>query len=96
MTIRVVWRKVKFMLKAKELARALTKIMKNSEVGKNARIQVRLPQGEYRSPDGFFDVVEVKLMQNNVLGHSETHRIVFELYPSDMAWKMGKPKKIIG
>ena len=96
MTIRVVWRKVKFMLKAKELARALSKIMKNSEVGKNARIQVRLPQGEYRSPDGFFDVVEVKLMQNNVLGHSETHRIVFELYPSDMAWKMGKPKKIIG
>ena len=84
------------MLKAKELARALSKIMKNSEVGKNARIQVRLPQGEYRSHDGFFDVVEVKLMQNNVLGHSETHRIVFELYPSTMAWKMGKPKKIIG
>ena len=84
------------MLKAKELASALAKIMENSEVGKNARIQVRLPQGEYRSPDGFFDVVEVKLMQNNVLGHSETHRIVFELYPSDMAWKMGKPKNIIG
>ena len=84
------------MLKAKELASALSKIMKNSEVGKNARIQVRLPPGEYRSPDGFFDVVEVKLMQNNVLGHSETHRIVFELYPSDMAWKMGKPKRIIG
>ena len=84
------------MLKAKELASALSKIMKNSEVGKNALIQVRLPQGEYRSPDGFFDVVEVKLMQNNVLGHSETHRIIFELYPSDMAWKMGKPKKVIG
>ena len=84
------------MLKAKELASALSKIMKNSEGGKNARIQVRLPQGENRSPDGCFDVVEVKLMQNNVLGHSETHRIVFELYPSDMAWKMGKPKKIIG
>ena len=84
------------MLKAKELARALSKIMKNSEVGQSARIQVRLPQGEYRSPDGFFDVVEVKLMQNDVLGHSETHRIVFELYPSDMAWKMGKPKKTIG
>ena len=84
------------MLKAKELASALAKIMKNSEVGKNARIQVRLPQGEYRSPHGIFDVVEVKLMQNNVLGHSETHRIIFELYPRDMAWKMGKPKKIIG
>ena len=84
------------MLKAQDLATALEKIMLNSEVGKNALIQVQLPQGEYRSPDGFFDVVEVKLMQNNVLGHSETHRIVFELYPSHMTWAMGKPKKIIG
>ena len=46
------------MLKAKELARALARIMQNSEVGKNARIQVRLPQGEYRSPDGFWDTVK--------------------------------------
>ena len=84
------------MLKAKDLATALQKIMLKSEVGKNARIQVQLPQGEYRSPDGFFDVVEVKLMQNNVLGHRETHRIVFKIYPSDETWKMGKPKKIIG
>jgi|TARA_R110000824_G_scaffold299044_1_gene487202 hypothetical protein len=84
------------MLKAKDLATALQKIMLKSEVGKNARIQVQLPQGEYRSPDGFFDVVEVKLMQNNVLGHRETHRIVFKIYPSNETWKMGKPKKIIG
>ena len=84
------------MLKARDLATALEKIMSKSEVGKNARIQVQLPQGEYRSPDGFFDVVEVKLMQNNVLGHRETHRIVFKIYPSDETWKMGKPKKIIG
>ena len=84
------------MLKAKDLATALEKIMLKSEVGKNARIQVQLPQGEYRSPDGFFDVVEVKLMQNNVLGHRETHRIVFKIYPSDETWAMGKPKKIIG
>ena len=84
------------MLKARDLASALEKIMLNSEVGKNARVQVQLPQGEYRSPDGFFDVVEVKLMQNNVLGHRETHRIVFKIYPSDETWAMGKPKKIIG
>ena len=84
------------MLKARDLATALEKIMLKSEVGKNARIQVQLPQGEYRSPDGFFDVVEVKLMQNNVLGHRETHRIVFKIYPSDETWRMGKPKKIIG
>ena len=84
------------MLKAKDLATALEKIMSKSEVGKNARIQVQLPQGEYRSPDGFFDVVEVKLMQNNVLGHRETHRIVFKIYPSNETWKMGKPKKIMG
>ena len=84
------------MLKARDLATALEKIMSKSEVGKNARIQVQLPQGEYRSPDGFFDVVEVKLLQNNVLGHRETHRIVFKIYPSDETWRMGKPKKIIG
>ena len=84
------------MLKARDLASALEKIMLNSEVGKNARVQVQLPQGEYRSPDGFFDVVEVKLLQNNVLGHRETHRIVFKIYPSDETWAMGKPKKIIG
>jgi len=84
------------MLKARDLATALEKIMTKSEVGKNARIQVQLPQGEYRSPDGFFDVVEVKLLQNNVLGHRETHRIVFKIYPSDETWAMGKPKKIIG
>ena len=84
------------MLKAKDLASALEKIMLNSEVGKNARIQVQLPQGEYRSVDGFFDVVEVKLMQNKGLGHRETHRIVFKIYPSDGTWGMGKPKKIIG
>ena len=84
------------MLKARDLATALEKIMLKSEVGKNARIQVQLPQGEYRSPDGFFDVVEVKLMQNNVLGHRETHRIIFKIYPSDETWAMGKPKKIIG
>ena len=84
------------MLKGRDLATALEKIMTKSEVGKNARIQVQLPQGEYRSPDGFFDVVEVKLMQNNVLGHRETHRIVFKIYPSDETWAMGKPKKIIG
>ena len=84
------------MLKARDLASALEKIMLNSEVGKNARVQVQLPQGEYRSPDGFFDVVEVKLLQNNVLGHRETHRIVFKIYPSNETWKMGKPKKIIG
>ena len=83
------------MISGKEFAQQLEKFLK-SPVCQNARIQVKLPYGEYKSVDGFFDVVEVKLMQNNVLGHSETHRIVFELYPSDMAWKMGKPKKIIG
>ena len=79
------------MLKAKELARALSRIMKNSEVGKNARKQVRLPQGEYRSPDGHFDILSVSLMENNILGHSESHRIVIELAPQ--TWNIGKPKK---
>ena len=78
------------MLKAKELASALAKIMKNSEVGKNARIQVRLPQGEYRSPDGYFDILSVSLVENNILMQRETHRIVIEIAPQ--TWKMGKLK----
>ena len=52
---------------------------------------VKLPHGEYRSPDGYFDILSVSLMENNVLGHRESHRIVIELAPQ--TWNMGKPKK---
>ena len=52
---------------------------------------VKLPHGEYRSPDCFFDILSVSLIENNILGHRESHRIVIELAPQ--TWNMGKPKK---
>ena len=57
----------------------------------NARVQVKLPRGEYRSPDGYFDILSVSLMENNILGQRETHRIVIEIAPQ--TWKMGGLKK---
>ena len=63
------------MLKAKELASALSKIMANSEVGKNARIQVRTADGVYH------DVKSMRLLENRIFGARESHRIVIEVIP---------------
>ena len=90
MTIDVIWRKSQYMISGKLLAAQLEKFLK-SPVCQNARVMVRLPHGEYRSPDGHFDILSVSLMENNVLGQKETHRIVIELAPQ--TWNMGKPKK---
>tara|TARA_R100000935_G_scaffold169_2_gene484 strand:+ start:754 stop:996 length:243 start_codon:yes stop_codon:yes gene_type:complete len=78
------------MISGKVLAQVLDKICA-SPVGQNARIQVRLPRGEFHSPDGFFDVKEINVMENNILGQRETHRIVFELDTGIV--RMGKPVK---
>ena len=58
----------------------------------NARVQVKLPQGEFHSPDGYFDILSMSLMENNVIGSRETHRIVLELSTTE-SWRMGKVKK---
>ena len=78
------------MISGKLLAAQLEKFLK-SPVCQNARVMVKLPYGEYRSPDGHFDILSVSLMENNILGHRESHRIVIELAPQ--TWNMGKPKK---
>ena len=77
------------MISGKLLAEQLEKFLK-SPVCHNARVMVKLPHGEYRSPDGYFDILSVSLMENNVLGQRETHRIVIELAPQ--TWLMGAPK----
>ena len=81
------------MISGKLLAVQLEKFLK-SPVCQDARVMVQLPHGEYRSPDGYFDILSVSLMENNILGHRESHRIVIKLAPQ--TWNMGKPKKIIG
>ena len=78
------------MISGKLLAQQLEKFLK-SPVCQEARVMVKLPHGQFRSPDGFFDILSVSLMENNILGHRESHRIVIKLAPQ--TWNMGKPKK---
>ena len=54
----------------KILNHVMKKFMK-SEVAKNARVQVELPNGE------MYDMTQVLLLENQILGDSETHRLVF-------------------
>ena len=79
------------MISGKEFAQQLEKFLK-SPVCQNARLQVKLPRGEYRSPDGFVDIKKIYLMENNVIGARESHRIVLEISTQE-SWKMGKIKK---
>ena len=79
------------MISGKEFARQLEKFLK-SPVCQNARIQVKLPHGEYKSPDGFFDIKMIYLLENNVVRDRESHRIVLEVSTQE-SWKMGKAKK---
>jgi hypothetical protein len=51
-------------------------------VAQDARVQVCLPNGE------FFDIKEIKLLQNKLLGVRETHRLVITIEPEK--WRMGK------
>ena len=90
MTHKVVRSKSQSMISGKLLAQQLEKFLK-SPVCQNARVMVKLPHGQFRSPDGFFDILSVSLMENNILGHRESHRIVIEIAPQ--TWNMGKPKK---
>ena len=77
------------MINAKELALQLDRFLK-SPTCQDARVMIKLPPGEYRSPDGFFDVKKMYLLQNNLIGARESHRIVLEITPEN--WKMQKPK----
>ena len=78
------------MISGKLLAQQLDKFLK-SPVCQGARVQVKLPQGEFISPDGFFDIKKIYLLQNNVIGARESHRIVLEISTQE-SWKMSKPK----
>jgi hypothetical protein len=69
------------MLKGKILRQVLDKFLK-SEVAKEARVQVCLPNGE------LFDVVGLQLMENKIIGSRETHRLVITI--NREKWTMGK------
>ena len=79
------------MISGKEFIKQIARFIK-SPVCKEARVQVKLPRGEYQSPDGFFDIKRIYLLENNLLGTRESHRIVLEISTTE-SWKMGKAKK---
>ena len=54
----------------KILDHVLKKFMK-AEVAKEARVQVELPNGE------IYDMTDILLLENAVIGDNETHRLVF-------------------
>ena len=91
MTSTVTCRKSQHMISGKFLADQLNKFLK-SPVCQQARVQVKLPDGEFRPPDGYFDIIGISLLENNILGSRESHRIVFEI-STGASWKMGKVKK---
>ena len=74
------------MVSGKLLRQALDKFMK-SPVAQEARVQVCLPDGK------FYDIKDIKLMENKILGVRETHRLVMTLYTS--RWNMGEVIKKI-
>jgi len=77
---------VQVMVSGKLLRQALEKFMK-SPVAQEARVQVCLPDGKY------YDIKDIKLMENKILGVRETHRLVMTLYTSK--WNMGEVIKKI-
>ena len=74
------------MVSGKLLRQALDKFLK-SPVAQEARVQVCLPDGKY------YDIKDIKLMENKILGVRETHRLVMTLYTSK--WNMGEVIKQI-
>ena len=54
----------------KILDHVLKKFMK-AEVAQNARVQVELPNGD------MYDMTDILLLENAILGNNETHRLVF-------------------
>ena len=71
-------------MNGKLLRQTLEKFLK-SEVAKNARVQVCLPNGDV------YDVNGIRLMENKLLGVRETHRLVITINPE--TWAMGKVLK---
>ena len=69
------------MVNGKTFRHALDKFFK-SPVCQDARVQVQLPNNE------FYDIVGVDLLENNLLGDNQTHRLVLRCQKP--IWRMGK------
>jgi hypothetical protein len=69
-------------IKGKTLRHTLDKFLKGSEVAKESRVQVCLPNGE------FYDITGIQLMENKLLGNRETHRLIITI--DKERWTMGQ------
>ena len=74
------------MVLGRTLKKALDKFFK-SPVVQDARVQVLLPNGE------FYDITGAKVLENNIIGSRETHRLVF-LCDKEKS-KMGKILRVV-
>ena len=72
---------LEIMISGKLLKQAIDKFM-TSPTAQEARVQIVLPNGD------FYDVSDIKLLQNKLLGVRETHRLVITIEPEK--WRMGK------
>ena len=59
------------MITGKHFRQILDKFL-TSPTCQDARVQVQMPNGE------FFDISEISLLENRILGSYETHRLVFK------------------
>jgi hypothetical protein len=75
------------MIKGKTLRHTLDKFLKNSEVAKEARVQVCLPNGE------FYDITGMQLMENKLIGNRESHRLIITI--DKERWTMGQVIKFL-
>ena len=71
-----------------KLLRQVLDKMLVSPVSGNARVQVCLPNGK------FYDVTSLQLLENKIIGHRESHRLVFTVKAE--TWNMGKILKKVG
>ena len=62
------------MIDAKIIRQVLDKFLK-AETVKHARMQVMTSDGV------FHDIKAIKLLENKIIGHRESHRIVIEVIP---------------
>ena len=74
MTNTVTWCKKQVMIDAKIIRQVLDKFLK-AETVKHARMQVMTLDGV------FHDIKAVKLLENKIIGHRESHRIIIEVIP---------------
>ena len=75
------------MLSGKLLRQVLDKMLKNSTVAQEARVQIVDPKGK------FYDVTQIRLAENKLIGGRESHRIILTI-AEEKGSRMGKVVKL--